>query len=351
MRVAAYRNAAEQQRDADALVVRRSTWVLVLLVVSSLAMEVLAAVSVFGFPPSLRLSIDDVLGLLILTPLTAVSLVLGLSIFSPQPLCCISHAGVRTYSLFGLFGTRLYQWPHIKALVTSEQRGHQRLAIYSDDHAPARTWAPWRRLIVSNGRVPRVILTDGVIAGSVVTLIDEIEHRFRHEIESNGVELLEQFDNEVVPRALPDAAAEGERAGAAPGASRGLSGRIVRALAYSAACFACVPLIVMELGFGFDLALIVVSRAHAHEFAATSKWILFGACVVGMGTALASVWAARRASYWFEIAAQMSDTPTGSLGCLITEFIVYAQVIGGLLGAAVAVLLGVGGVATLVWLW
>jgi hypothetical protein len=117
---APFGRAASAQSAGDELVAYPARLRLLLVLAGLLVSGVIAFLGAFGFPPSFPLSITHVMGLCIPLPLTAVVVVCLLRLFSPLPLFSISHEGVRTYSLFGLFGTDLIPWPHVRRFVTYE---------------------------------------------------------------------------------------------------------------------------------------------------------------------------------------------------------------------------------------
>jgi hypothetical protein len=183
--------AASAQSAGEELVVYPARLRLLLALAGLLVADVVAFLGAFGFPPSFQLSLTHVMGLCILLTLTAVVVVCLLGLFSPLPLFSISHEGVRTYSLFGLFGTDLIPWPHVRRFVTYQSRGQQYLNIYTDNQVPADRWRLTHRLLRRETEFMRVYVSSGVMSGSMDVLLEQIDRRFGREIDENGVALID----------------------------------------------------------------------------------------------------------------------------------------------------------------
>jgi hypothetical protein len=188
---APFGRAASAQTEGEELVVYPARLRLSLVLGGLLVADVVAFLGAFGFPPSFQLSITHMISLCVLLPLTVVVVVCLLGVFSPLPLFSISHEGVRTYSLFGLFGTDLIPWPHVRRFVTYQSRGHLYLKIYSDNQMPADRWSLTHRLLRRETEVMRVYVSSGVISGSMDVLLEQIDQRFGREIDENGVALID----------------------------------------------------------------------------------------------------------------------------------------------------------------
>lgn len=184
-------NALEHAQDAE-LVVRFARWKLTLVFVPLLLMDALILVYTFGFPLSIHLSFNQVMALVILSPLTAALIVCVFGLFSPQPVLSINHAGIRTHTFFGLFGTHLIPWAHVKAVVTYKSDWQRWLKIYSDNREPMGCWELLRRRLGPGAAIPRAWVSSGMIAGSMDALLEHMEQRYGTEIDAHGVLLIDQ---------------------------------------------------------------------------------------------------------------------------------------------------------------
>lgn len=189
------RRPAAEQDGSDELVVYPARLRVALVMLGLFLADAFAFLGAFGFPPSFQLSVSHVIGLCIL-PLLTVGLVISLiGVFSPLPLFSISHDGVRTYSLFSLFGTELIPWPHLRRFVTYHARGEQHLKIYSDSQVPPGRSRLLRRLLTYPDELLRVDISSSIISGSIVVLLEQIDQRFGREIDENGVALVDSGEN------------------------------------------------------------------------------------------------------------------------------------------------------------
>ncbi len=162
-----------------------------LVCIGMLIVVVLAFLRTFGFPPTFRVSLDHIIGVILLPPLGA-AVVLGLlGLLSPFPMFSISHDGVRTYSLFGWFGTELIPWCHVRRITTYQSDRQQFLKIYSDHQLRPGQWRLIRPLLRHESELLRVYVSSGSMSGSMDVLLEQIEKRFADEIDANGVALID----------------------------------------------------------------------------------------------------------------------------------------------------------------
>jgi hypothetical protein len=186
---------ATGQIYGDEIVMRRSWWKSALFVAAQALVGGLVFIATYGLPPSFRFTLYDVVTAGVLIPLSAFTGISLLGLFSPQPICTISHDGVQTYSLFGLFGTRLFPWSHIKAIVTYFVRGERWLKIYSDNSQPRGRRSLLQRLNGPDAAIIRVSVSGRMMAGSLDDLLDQISERFGAEIDAASVRLIDQGDD------------------------------------------------------------------------------------------------------------------------------------------------------------
>lgn len=122
--------------------------------------------------------------LLIFIALTAIVLI---GMLSPFPIFSVSHAGIRTYSMFGWFGSELTPWREVTLIKIELAGGPRTLTIYSQQKPESRRLVRWlnRKL---PGRM-RVSVMRGMTARPFDAMVDRLLERYEGEIEQYGIQV------------------------------------------------------------------------------------------------------------------------------------------------------------------
>ncbi len=163
-----------------------------LIATGLLLCETLAFIKTFGIPPHFELTLDQVMGSCVLVGVGPLTILAFVGAFSPYPLLKISHGGIRTYSIFGTFGTELTPWSHIKSIVIYHRLGQCVLKIYGDFQSLPTHRRLTRRLLRHEKEILRAELASGSVSGSLDEIFSEIKRRFGREIEENAVAFIDQ---------------------------------------------------------------------------------------------------------------------------------------------------------------
>lgn len=185
------RLAAQEGTDAE-LAVYPARIRLALGFGSLIVLVILIALHVWHEPPPFQVGFLRVveIGLLVILMLFAMIYLIGL--LSPFPLFSVSGHGIRTYSAFGLFGTRLFPWRHISSIVTYHEGRSQTLKIYSDNQTTLGLWPFVYWLVKREPELLRVDVSSSLIAVSVDELLEQIRSHYGREIAENGVRLIDR---------------------------------------------------------------------------------------------------------------------------------------------------------------
>lgn len=115
------------------------------------------------------------------------TLIVLTGVLSPFPLFSVSHAGVRTYSMFGLFGSELTPWPEVTAIKIELSGGPRSLTIYSR-HKPTRgRFVRWLSR-KTPGRM-RVSVMRGMTSGPFDAIVDHLLERYEGEIQRYRIQV------------------------------------------------------------------------------------------------------------------------------------------------------------------
>jgi hypothetical protein len=173
----------------DQLIVRPARLRIFIIALLMLLTVTLAAISTFGVPPTLRLSLSHLLGILILSPIAAGAAICLLGVFSPYPCFRISHEGIQRYSMFGIFGTSQLPWSEVNAIVVTQIPSQRLLEITTRRQTWCSSWRLLRCLYGDRG-VPFIFTSNFAISWSLDRLLEQLEERFGQELDEYEVRLI-----------------------------------------------------------------------------------------------------------------------------------------------------------------
>lgn len=131
-----------------------------------------------------------VLELGFLAILIMLMLIVLVGTFSPLPLFSVSHAGIRTYSLFGLFGSELTPWSEVTKIRIALAGGPESFTVSSINKPSNSRFAFMRWL---NQKLPtrlRTSITRGMTTMPMDEIVDYILTRYEGEIQRYGIQVI-----------------------------------------------------------------------------------------------------------------------------------------------------------------
>lgn len=132
----------------------------------------------------------------VLAILITLIVIVLIGLFSPFPLFSVSHAGIRTYSMFGLFGSELTPWSAVTQINIELKGGPRALTIYSQFKLARNRLTRWLiRKAKAPGRV-RVSVMRGMTNRPFDAIVDQVLERYEHEIDANGIQVRVSGDDD-----------------------------------------------------------------------------------------------------------------------------------------------------------
>jgi hypothetical protein len=129
-----------------------------------------------------------------LAVLIALTLIALVGTLSPFPLFSVSRAGIRTYSMFGLFGSELTRWSEVTKIRIELAGGPQSFMVSSINKPSNSRFAFMRWL---NQKLPtrlRASITRGMTTMPMDEIVDYILTRYEGEIQRYGIEVIVRGD-------------------------------------------------------------------------------------------------------------------------------------------------------------
>lgn len=123
------------------------------------------------------------------TVLALICLICLIGVFSPYPLFSVSHAGIRTYSIFGLFGSELTPWSEVTSIEIELSGGPRSFTVFSVNKPSKSRFALVRWL---NQKIPiriRASIMRGMTTRPMDEIVDYILIQFEREIQGYGIQV------------------------------------------------------------------------------------------------------------------------------------------------------------------
>lgn len=187
-------DATETHAPDDGLVVRMARIRLALVFVFLLVCLILVFTSIWGKPPSFPFGVFfnvlRILQLAFVAILMVLTLICLIGTISPFPLFSVSRAGIRTYSIFGLFGSELTPWTEVTSITIELRDGPRSLTIYSMPKPGGYRLTRW---LICKTKTPgrmRVAVVRGMTNKPFDEIVDHLLERYEHEIDEYGIQVI-----------------------------------------------------------------------------------------------------------------------------------------------------------------
>src|SRR5690348_16382329 len=190
----AHLGATEPRVRDDELVVRMAGVKLAAGFLFLLACLTFVVINILRNPQPVDTGLYRSVELGFLVVLIALTLIALVGTLSPFPLFSVSRAGIRTYSMFGLFGSELTPWSEVTK-IRIELAGGPQTFMVSSINKPSNSRFAFMRWL--NQKLPtrlRASITRGMATMPMDEIVDYILTRYEGEIQRYGIEVIVRGD-------------------------------------------------------------------------------------------------------------------------------------------------------------